>query len=254
MPTRVISIANQKGGVGKTTTSVTLAFGVARSNKRVLLVDCDPQANTTTSVLGTEEPALTIYDLLARDAELEDVVMQTPEDGLDLIASEIDLAGIEAELVGQVGGQTLLRSKFRTKLFRRYDFVIIDTPPSLGLLTLNSLAASTEVLITVSMSFFATKGLTQLERTVELVRERLDTPKLRIGGVVCTLYDNTNVAADVHEAIQHRYGDLAFKTVIPRNIKVEEAHSRGMSVFDYAPESKGALAYQEFVKELISRG
>jgi chromosome partitioning protein len=253
MSPRIISIANQKGGVGKTTTAVNLAFGLALTGKSTLLVDTDPQANTTISVMGTTEPELTIYDLLARDAFLKDIVVNSHQANLDLLPSEIDLAGVEAELIGQVGSQTLLRSKFREELNKNYDYLIMDTPPSLGLLTLNALALSTEVIIPVSASFFALKGIAQLERTIELVRKRLDSPDLHVSGVLCTFYDYTNVANDVYKIIHQRYQENAFKTMIPKNVKIEEAHSRGLSIFHYAPTSKGSHAYAQFVEEVISR-
>jgi len=251
---RIITIANQKGGVGKTTTAVNLAFGLARAGKTTLLVDTDPQANATMALLGRNEPGLSIYDLLVRDSPLEEIVINTDENSLDLLPSEIDLAGVEVELIGQVGNQTLLRNKMQSGLPKQYDYVIVDTPPSLGLMTLNAMAASTEAIIPVSASFFALKGLSQLERTIELVRERLDTPDLRITGILCTFYDHTNIARDVHNILQQRYGDQVFKTLIPKNVKVEEAHSRSRSVFDYAPRSKGAKAYKQLVEEVISRG
>lgn len=251
---RIVTIANQKGGVGKTTTAVNLAFGLVRAGKATLLIDTDPQANATVAVIGRREPELTIYDLLIGEMGLAEIITNHGESGLDLLPSEIDLAGVEAELVGQVGSQTMLRSRMRAGLGREYDYVIIDTPPSLGLMTLNALAASTEIIIPVSASYFALKGLSQLERTIDLVRERLASPGLRITGVLCTFFDHTNVAKDVRELLQKQYGRQTFETVIPKNVKLEEAHSRSVSVFDYAPDGKGTQAYEQFVGEVISRG
>ena len=231
-----------------------MAFGLARAGKTTLLVDTDPQANATMAVMGRREPELSIYDLLARDGSIQEIVTSTGEEHLDLLPSEIDLAGVEIELIGQVGSQTLLRNKMRSGLTRTYDYIIVDTPPSLGLLTLNGLATSTEAIIPISASFFALRGLEQLERTIDLVRDRLDWPDLHISGVVCTMYDRTNVAKDVYAAIKQRYGSRVFETVIPKNVKVEEAHSRSRSVLDYSPRSKGAQAYERFVEEVISRG
>lgn len=254
MNTRIICIANQKGGVGKTTTAINLANGLAQAGLPTLLVDLDPQANTTVAVMGQQAPALTTYDLLARDRTMGEILVESAQPNLYLLPSEIDLAGVEAELLGQVGSQTLLRSIFRKSLRGRFAFVVIDTPPSLSLLTLNALAASTEVIIPVSASFFALKGIAQLEKTIELVRDRLDCPELHIGGVLCTLYDHTNVARDVYNAIVQRFGDMTFETVVPKNIKVEEAHSRNLSLYEYAPQSTGAQAYYDLVQEVIARG
>jgi len=250
----ILCFANQKGGVGKTTSAVNVAWWLAKAGERTLLVDCDPQANATVSVLGQQEPAATLYDLLARDRKLADVIVTTPVEHLDLVPGTLDLAGAEVELARQVGSQTILRSKFRSNGLRSYDYVLLDTPPSLGHLTLNALAASTDVIIPVSASFFALKGLGRLQETIELVRDRLDCPELHISGIVCTLYDHTNIARDVYEHLKSTYGEQVFSTIIPKNVKVEEAHSRGQSVFAYAPDSKGAVAYEDLTKEILSRG
>jgi len=248
---RILTFANQKGGVAKTTSAVNVAVGLAQRGLRVLLCDMDPQANTTYSVLGATEPERTAYDLLIRDQPLRTVVTATPTAGLTLLPSGIDLAGAEIELFSQPGGQTLLRTKLRAA---GYDFIVIDAPPSLGLLTLNSLATATEVLIPVGVGVFALKGLAQLEQTIAKVRDRLDRPDLKIGGVFVTMADNTNVARDVTEAVQRRYGAIAFKTSIPRSVRTEEAHSRSQSVLDYAPDSAGAIAYNQLVEEILERG
>jgi chromosome partitioning protein len=254
MANRIICIANQKGGVGKTTTAVNLAYGLAERGHPTLLVDSDPQANTTAAVLGGQPPSLTIYDLFARDEHIQDVIMSASHNYLDILPSEIDLAGAEAEFIGQVGSQVMLRNKLKQLTSGEYEFIVLDTPPSLGLLTLNALAASKEVIIPISASFFALKGLLQLERTIKLVRDRLDNQELHILGVLCTFYDYTNVAKDVREAILDRYNNRAFTTMIPKNVKLEEAHSRGGGVYEYAAECKGALAYGEFVEEVLHRG
>jgi chromosome partitioning protein len=248
---RIITFANQKGGVAKTTSAVNVAVGLALRGYSVLLVDMDPQANATYSILGAYQPERTIYDLLIRDDALATVSLSTRTDKLKLLPSGIDLAGAEIELVSQPGGQTLLRTKLRGA---GYDFIVIDAPPSLGLLTLNALATATEVLIPVGVGVFALKGLAQLEQTIAKVRDRLDRPDLKIGGVFVTMADTTNVCKDVTEAIHKRYGPVAFKTSIPRSIRTEEAHSRGQSVLEYAPESSGAIAYNQLIEEIIQRG
>jgi chromosome partitioning protein len=247
-----IVIANQKGGVAKTTTAVNLAWGLAQAGHRTLLIDMDPQANATFAVLGPAEPEASTYDLLIHDQPIETIIRPTKDANLDILPSHIDLAGAEVELISKVGGQTLLRTKL-TEAQLDYVYVIIDAPPSLGFLTINALAASQSVLIPVSTSIFALSGIAKLENTIMQVRRELNSPELRISGVICTMYDNTNVARDALAELQKYFKELVFKTTIPKNIKLEEAHSRAESIYVYAGDSKGAEAYLELVKEVIDR-
>lgn len=247
------AVANQKGGVGKTTTAVNLAVGLGRAGKQTLLIDMDPQANATFSLLGPTEPPSTTYDLLLRRTAMKDIVHNDVQPHLDLLPSSIDLAGAEVELLSMIGGQQALAARLDPAYLERYEFVIIDAPPSLGLLTINSLAAADRVLVPVSASVFALKGIEQLEATIEQVQTNLHRSRLAIGGVLVTLYDHTNVAADVLEAVRARFGELVYRTVIPKNIKLEEAHSRKQSIFSYAPTATGAVAYQELVEEVLDR-
>jgi len=246
---RKIAIANQKGGVGKTTTAVNLAAGLSRAGQRTLLIDIDPQANATFAALGYTEPAATTYELLIDDTPLPAVIIPAGSLGVDLIPSDINLAGAEVELISEIGGQMVLRTRLAG--LEGYDFVIIDAPPSLGLMTINALATADEIIIPVSVSVFALKGIVQLEKTIEQVRRRLHRTDLRILGILCTMRDNTNVAADVEAAIRERFGDLTFETVIPKNVRLEEAHSRALSIFSHAPGSTGAQAYAQFTEEVI---
>jgi chromosome partitioning protein len=251
---RKIAIANQKGGVAKTTTAVNLATGLARAGRPTLLIDMDPQANATYALSGPREYALSVYNLLIQDTAIDAVIVATAQPNLDLIPSQIDLSGAEVELISRVGGQTRLRTKLsELSPTAGYQYVIIDAPPSLGFLTINTLAAADEVLIPVSASVFALKGLAQLENIIQQVQRELNCPQLKIGGVLCTLYDNTNVAKDVLAEMRTHFGDLVFTAIIPKNVKLEEAHSRMESIFAYAEDSKGAEAYQQFVQEVINR-
>ena len=250
---RKIVIANQKGGVGKTTTAVNLAAGLVYSGKRTLAIDMDPQANLTFATLGPADPTATIYDLLVNHSSIPEVKLAVEHMGLDLIPSNIDLAAAEVDLIATMGRHKLLSTRLTADPLN-YDFVIIDAPPSLGLLTINALVAATEIIIPVSTSIFALRGISRLQSTIDMVKQRLNRADLSIAGILCTMYDHTNVAIDVHKLIRHHFGELTFKTVIPKNVKLEEAHSRAESVFGYAPHSKGAEAYARLVQEVLDRG
>ena len=251
---RTIAIANQKGGVAKTTTAVNLGAGLALKGRQTLLIDMDPQANATFAVLGPRQVDGNVYDLLLKERPFTEVVHKTSQPRLDIIPSHIDLAASEVELISQVGGQTQLKTKLLEAAEElNYDYILIDAPPSLGLLTINTLAAADEVLIPVSTSIFALNGIAMLENTIKRVRRGLDRPNLKIMGVLCTMFDNTNVARDVIDETRRHFGDTVFATVIPKNVKLEEAHSRIESIFTYANDSKGAEAYRDLVEEILAR-
>lgn len=251
---RKIVIANQKGGVAKTTTAVNLSAGLALKGRRTLLVDMDPQANATFALTGPHRPETTVYDLLIKDVPFSEVVQRTRQALLDILPSDINLAGAEVELISRVGGQTLLGTRLVEAADElHYDYIIIDAPPSLGFLTINALAAADEVFIPVSASVFALNGIKMLENTITQVRRSLNRPTLKVTGVVCTMVENTNVSRDVVVATQEHFGALVFQTIIPKNVKIEEAHSRVESIFTYAGDSTGATAYRELVEEVLSR-
>lgn len=249
---RVYALANQKGGVGKTTTAVNLAAYLANAGKRVLLVDVDPQANATSS-LGVDKNALarSIYDVLIGSEPPGALITLTGFMGLDLLPSSPLLAGAEVEMVEMAGRELRLRRALET-VRARYDFILIDTPPSLGLLTLNALTASDGVLIPVQCEYLPLEGLSQLLRTVELVRQSLNAD-LVVRGLVMTMYDpRTNLARQVIEEVRQHFPTAVFRSIIPRSVKLSEAPSYGEPIIAYAPDSSGGLAYASLCQELLA--
>jgi len=248
--TRIIALANQKGGCGKTTTAVNLSAGIAKRNKKTLIIDMDSQANATAVFINQKELEKTLYDVLINNTPFKEIIVSTKIKNLDIAPSDIMLSAADIKLANVLGRERLL--KRRIKHLNNYDYIIIDTPPSLGLLTVNSLTAANEIIIPISMSYFALKGVTLLEETIQGIRENLDHPELKITGILATYFDPiTNVSKDALKMIKDFFKDLVFNTIIRKNIKLEEAHSAGMSIFDYAPHSSGAEDYNNLVEEVL---
>ncbi len=249
----IIAIANQKGGVGKTTTSISLSACLADKGMKVLVVDLDPQANLT-SGFGIDKGNLeyTVYDLLIGKVGVEQVIQKNVLDNLDVIPSNLDLAGAEVELMSVVGKEFILRNAFEP-IKDNYDYIIIDCPPSLSTLTVNAMTASTAVLVTIQCEYYALEGLSQLIQTVELVKERLN-PEVYIAGVVLTMYDaRTNLSLQVAENVRDNLEQTVYETVIPRNIRLAEAPSYGLPINKYDPRSAGAESYEQLADEVIRR-
>jgi len=250
--TTIYALANQKGGVGKTTTAVNLAAYLAHWGLRVLVVDLDPQANATLS-LGVDRQGLqaTTYDALIRERPLQEVVISTRWTRLDLVPSSAQLAGATVELVGMLARERRLQWALE-RLDARYDYVFIDCPPSLGILTVNALTAAEDgVIIPVQCEFLALEGLSQLLRTIDLVRRALN-PRLHIRGLVMTMFDTrTNLSQQVVEEVRRYFGPRVFRALIPRSVRLSEAPSYGEPILYYAPRSAGALAYEALAKELL---
>lgn len=252
--TSIYAIINQKGGVGKTTTAVNLAACLAQEGKRVLLVDIDPQGNTT-SGLGVDRANLDscIYDLLLGEKSPEEVTLETRVPNLDLLPATLDLAGAEIELVSAMSREHRLK-KMLEQVAPGYDFILIDSPPSLGLLTVNALTASHAVLIPIQCEYYALEGISQLLHTINLVRRHLN-PSLGIAGVLLTMHDpRTNLSQQVIQEVQTHFGPKVFQTIIPRNIRLSEAPSHGLPITLYDAKSKGAEAYQSLAREVIKTG
>ena len=248
---KIVSIANQKGGVGKTTTSINLSTILAKKGKKVLMIDADPQGNASSGVgVDSEEIELSTYDILINESTFEGVVKKTNIKNLDLCPSNINLAGAEVELVSVISREHRLKEKLET-VKDNYDFIIIDCPPSLGLITLNAFTASDSVLIPVQCEYYALEGLGQLLNTISLVKKHLNKD-IEIEGALLTMYDiRTNLSNQVVKEVKKYFNDKVYKNVIPRNVKLSEAPSYGMPISMYDPRSKGAKSYEKFVKEFL---
>jgi len=249
---RILSVANQKGGVGKTTTSVNLATALSAIGKKVLLVDLDPQGNASTG-LGIQRASLrtSTYDIIFGDSTVEDTVKKTRVPGLDVLPSSIHLSGAEIELVGATRREYRLQEAFRTPM--DYDYVIIDCPPSLSLLTLNALVASDSIVVPLQCEFYALEGLSHLVKTIERVQKTFNS-RLDIHGVVLTMFDKRNNLSEmVAQDVRKYFGDTVYKTVIPRNVRLSEAPSFGLPAIVYDMKCTGAKAYISLAKEVIAR-
>ncbi len=247
----IIAVTNQKGGVGKTTTAVNLSACLADMGKNVLIVDIDPQGNATSGVgLDKNKIKTCIYDALINDFSVEKVIYSCSISNLSVIPATIQLAGAEIELVPTLSREIRLK-KVLKPIRAEFDYIIIDCPPSLGLLTVNSLTAADSVLVPIQCEYYALEGLGQLVNTINLVKKHLNS-KLRIGGVLLTMFDTrTNLSSQVAEEVQKYFGEIVFKTVIPRNVRLSEAPSYGKSIIDYDPRSKGAEVYKKLAEEVL---
>lgn len=251
---RIIAIANQKGGVGKTTTAINLSACLAEKGQKVLAIDMDPQGNMTSGLgVDKDEAEKTIYDMIIGQAGIEEVIQKDVMGNLDILPTNIDLSAAEIELIG-VENKEFIVQKEAHKIRDRYDFVVIDCPPSLSMLTINAMTTADSVLVPIQCEYYALEGLSQLIHTVELVKERLN-PVIEIEGVVFTMYDaRTNLSLQVVENVKDNLEQNIYKTIIPRNIRLAEAPSYGMPINKYDPKSAGAESYMRLADEVIHKG
>lgn len=250
--TKIIAVTNQKGGVGKTTTAVNLSALVAEAGKRVLLIDIDPQGNATSGLGKSDTDSNTVYEVLLDAAPARDAIVQTGFGSLDLMPTSIELAGAEIELVAVENREQLLKNALED-IKGDYDYIFIDCPPSLSLLTLNALVAADSVLIPIQCEYYALEGVGQLVNTIKLMRMKMN-PNLQVEGILLTMYDaRTNLCAQVVQEVRNHFRDEAFDTMIPRNVRLSEAPSYGMPIHLYDARCTGAQAYRELAAELIER-
>lgn len=250
---RIIAVANQKGGVGKTTTAINLSACLAEAGKKVLIIDADPQGNST-SGLGFEKNEIenTIYEILLDEIKIQDAILNTCVDNLQILPSNINLSGAEIELIGRDKREYILSNAVDT-IKNNYDFIIIDCPPSLNLITINALTSSDTILVPIQCEYFALEGLEQLLHTIGLVKDRLN-PSLEMEGVVFTMYDaRTNLSMEVVEEVKKDLGENIYKTIIPRNVRLGEAPSHGLPIILYDSRSKGAESYRLLAEEVIEK-
>ena len=251
--TKIIAIANQKGGVGKTTTAINLAASLATLKKKVLLIDADPQANAT-SGLGIDPKKLqsSVYECLVDDYPIKSAVLHSQVENLDVLGSRIDLVGAELELINKPSREKVLRTMLAS-LDKEYDYILIDCSPSLGLITVNALTAANSVIIPVQAEYFALEGISKLLNTVRIIKAKLNTG-LHIEGFLLTMYDaRLRLANQIYEELKSHFGDIVFTTVIPRNTRLSEAPSHGLPALLYDPQSRGAISHLQLAQELIEK-
>ena len=247
---KIISVANQKGGVGKTTTTVNLCAILAKKNKKVLLIDADPQGNATSGLGAEKDAEFSTYDILVSDVEIKDAIQDTIIKNLKICPANMNLAGAEVELVSMMSREQRLKEKLDL-VKEEFDYIFIDCPPSLGLITLNSFTASNSVLIPIQCEYFALEGLGQLLNTIYLLKKHLNK-NIKIEGALLTMYDiRTNLSNQVVKEVKRYFENKVYKTVIPRNVRLSEAPSYGMPITEYDPRSKGAKSYMKFAKEFL---